>query len=470
MKFKIQNLIKFLLLSITMANLSIAQWYYQTNPIPPGSYVLGKVQFVSNSEGWITVGNGSLLHTTNEGQVWDVITPVPSDTPRSMLSDPAVSMSWTDDKHGWFIGWHGKGFQDARGAVLYYTTDGGVTWSKSYESSVQGEVGVQVQFINNATGWFSKFNLLTGQGQVYKTTDGGLSWNLAQMPLGLFYFVDSNNGWVVESKHVGPPPYGIFKTTNGGASWTKVYEDTIGPGFRALQFLDVNNGWVLGEETTLVLKTKNSGTTWGKVDIPQSVVRVKSLFFLNPDTGWISVKVWSSQLQREIPAIIFTSNGGATWVIQSTPNSNAGSVFSIYFVDVNNGWFTQDQCVSNCELPDSLDSLKVWVGLIGHTTNNGGVTSVEESELVIKSFELYQNYPNPFNPSTTIRFTLPRREYVTLKVFDPLGREVATLVDRELNAGEHSIVFDARDLPSGVYFAQMEAGNVVQRIKMMILK
>ena len=75
------------------------------------------------------------------------------------------------------------------------------------------------------------------------------------------------------------------------------------------------------------------------------------------------------------------------------------------------------------------------------------------------SYELYQNYPNPFNPATTIRFSLPQRSHVTLKVFDVLGREVATLVDGELNAGEHSVVYDAKDLPSGLYFYRLSSSH-----------
>lgn len=78
--------------------------------------------------------------------------------------------------------------------------------------------------------------------------------------------------------------------------------------------------------------------------------------------------------------------------------------------------------------------------------------------------------PNPFNLSTTIRFSLPQREHVTLKVFDVLGRKVATLVDAEMEVGEHSVNFNAEWIPSGVYFAQMKAGNVVQRIKMVLVK
>jgi hypothetical protein len=85
-------------------------------------------------------------------------------------------------------------------------------------------------------------------------------------------------------------------------------------------------------------------------------------------------------------------------------------------------------------------------------------------------FQLFQNYPNPFNPSTTIRFSLPHRSNVTLKVFDVLGREVATLVDGEMAASEHSVNFNAEWIPGGVYFAQLKAGNVIQRIKMVLVK
>jgi hypothetical protein len=91
-------------------------------------------------------------------------------------------------------------------------------------------------------------------------------------------------------------------------------------------------------------------------------------------------------------------------------------------------------------------------------------------EDVPRTFTLKQNYPNPFNPSTTISFLLPQRSYVTLKVFDVLGREVATLVDGEMEAGEHTVNFNAEWIPGGVYFAQMKAGNVVQRIKMVLVK
>jgi arylsulfatase A-like enzyme len=70
-------------------------------------------------------------------------------------------------------------------------------------------------------------------------------------------------------------------------------------------------------------------------------------------------------------------------------------------------------------------------------------------------FSLLQNYPNPFNPSTTIRFVLSRRSHVKLEILDVLGKEVMTLIDDELNPGEHSVIFEAQDLPSGIYFYRL---------------
>ncbi len=99
-----------------------------------------------------------------------------------------------------------------------------------------------------------------------------------------------------------------------------------------------------------------------------------------------------------------------------------------------------------------------------------GATGVEENEITPTNFILHQNYPNPFNPSTTISFTIPKSNYVTLKVYDVLGREVAELVNGDLQAGSHSINFDASRLSSGTYFYRLQAGNGVKMKKMMLIK
>ncbi|GAB5407710.1 MAG: hypothetical protein BalsKO_00750 [Balneolaceae bacterium] len=100
-----------------------------------------------------------------------------------------------------------------------------------------------------------------------------------------------------------------------------------------------------------------------------------------------------------------------------------------------------------------------------------GVSVSNESESErIGSFVLNQNYPNPFNPSTTIRFELPETGVTSLKVFDAIGREVATLIDGIKTQGVHSQKFDASDLSSGVYFYVLKSGDFTQTQKMLLMK
>jgi len=85
-------------------------------------------------------------------------------------------------------------------------------------------------------------------------------------------------------------------------------------------------------------------------------------------------------------------------------------------------------------------------------------------------FMLYQNYPNPFNPATTIRYTIPERRQVILKVYNTLGQEVAALVNEVIEPGLHEVLFDASSLPSGVYIYRIEAGEYVESKKLLFLK
>jgi len=98
------------------------------------------------------------------------------------------------------------------------------------------------------------------------------------------------------------------------------------------------------------------------------------------------------------------------------------------------------------------------------------ITNAEEEKLLPKNFSLYQNYPNPFNPSTFITYQLPRNSFVILKVFDLIGKEVATLVNGEKEAGKHSVEWNAEGLPSGVYFYKLSAGNFTQTKKMILIR
>jgi hypothetical protein len=99
-------------------------------------------------------------------------------------------------------------------------------------------------------------------------------------------------------------------------------------------------------------------------------------------------------------------------------------------------------------------------------------TSVNEKDKsqVLKRFDLCQNYPNPFNPTTTISFNLPSRSFVSLKVFNLLGREVATIVSEELSEGKYLRQWKAGDMASGVYFYRLQAGSFTETKKLLLLK
>jgi hypothetical protein len=98
------------------------------------------------------------------------------------------------------------------------------------------------------------------------------------------------------------------------------------------------------------------------------------------------------------------------------------------------------------------------------------ITEINGGEKYPKEYTLGQNYPNPFNPSTTIRYQIPDRSFVTLKIYDLLGREVAALVNEEKPAGTYELTWNAEGLPSGVYFYQLRTGSFTGTGKMVFLK
>jgi hypothetical protein len=130
------------------------------------------------------------------------------------------------------------------------------------------------------------------------------------------------------------------------------------------------------------------------------------------------------------------------------------------------------------------DSAELWVGIsIGENKEEiasnmnlaearyNTVTSVKEINSALPSaYDLKQNYPNPFNPSTMIRFNIPQKDYVSLKVYDILGNEVANLLSNTLDAGSHQINFNAGKLSSGIYFYQFITGSYSETKKMNLIK
>jgi hypothetical protein len=119
----------------------------------------------------------------------------------------------------------------------------------------------------------------------------------------------------------------------------------------------------------------------------------------------------------------------------------------------------------------SLDYTTEFTTSASFSLAPGTVTAVTgKASGVISSFKLNQNYPNPFNPSTVISYTVPYQSKVTLKVYNILGSEVATLVNENKPAGSYNVTFDASRLSSGVYIYQLKAGNFISTKKLVFLK
>jgi hypothetical protein len=130
--------------------------------------------------------------------------------------------------------------------------------------------------------------------------------------------------------------------------------------------------------------------------------------------------------------------------------------------------------VQNLQFVDE-STLMVQTGRAGYyriDISDTVTTSVEEKSPVQQpgSFTLYQNYPNPFNPETVIRFALPEARFVKGVVYDILGREVKTLLNGEMNSGNHEVKFDAMGFASGIYVFRLEAGKNSSAIKMVVGK
>jgi plastocyanin len=99
-----------------------------------------------------------------------------------------------------------------------------------------------------------------------------------------------------------------------------------------------------------------------------------------------------------------------------------------------------------------------------------GLTGIMDQNEQPDRFIVEQNYPNPFNPTTTISYALAQSDLVTVKVFNLLGEELATIVNGKESAGPHEIQFNAANLPSGIYFYRVQTGNAVQMRRMLLLK
>ncbi len=174
----------------------------------------------------------------------------------------------------------------------------------------------------------------------------------------------------------------------------------------------------------------------------------------------------SSQLLPEYPATVDGQRNFLNGLIQTVLNipNNKGMGF----------FYWEPDWISAPQLGSSWENLALF-DFAGNAANSFSVfnstpVSVSQRSNVPASFALHQNYPNPFNPTTHFRFSIANFEFVTLKVYDLLGREIATLVNGKKSPGTYEVLFDGSKLPSGVYFYRLESGRFAETKKLILIK
>jgi photosystem II stability/assembly factor-like uncharacterized protein len=255
------------------------------------------------------------------------------------------------------------------------------------------------------------------------------------------FFLNYNTGYCGSNNN-------LFKTTNAGLNWNNLY--SFGnAGINGIYFVNLNIGWV-GLGVGKVGYTTNGGINW-VVQQPDSMETADNygVYFIN-NLGWTGSGHYRS--------ILKSTDYGQRWGYQI--DTSGSNYFSI--VDTSHGW-----------------SDGTGLGFISRTTNGGGQIVYagisKNNKEIPKSFKLFQNFPNPFNSQTTIRFSLSKRTYAKLKIYDAAGKEMNLWESGKLlEAGMHELSFNANNLSSGVYFYELTVsdlkGNTVFReTKKMIL-
>ncbi len=463
--------------------------------IYPGTLALVTGSYFTNKDTGYVIGTGGYISkTTNAGASWQTI---------FCQSDKNFnSLFFTDLQNGYIVG---------NDSTILKTTDGGESWelkgsgftsnlnavsfpgsNTGYAAGEEGEIykiendsvsliqriGVSqpyndlnfIYFIDSLNGFTGGYN-----GKFFTTTDGGFSWTLTDFrpqdvitmwaikfyrnQIGivaagdkLLKTTDAGKHWDVINSNTTSTDVAllnkdtlisvgwngkIFKSFNGGDDWTNIDSPTNNV-LWSVDFIDSRVGFAVGRFGT-ILKTTDGGENWFTIESDTTETFTK-VYFLNSSKGYI---IGSKGV------MLFTNDGGTNWELQKS----------------NTRQHLNDLCFVN-------DTTGYIVGTNGTIlkTINGGTVGVKRVFAQRKTFSLFQNYPNPFNPSTVIKFTLKEDEKVTLKIFDILGREVTTLLNRKMKAGVYSVNFNATGLSAGVYFYRITAGNFVDVKKMILLK
>ena len=352
---------------------------------------------------------------------------------------------------------------------------------------------VLTQWVKTNSPWIGTINSLAASGTnlfagcrgVFLSTNNGTSWTAVDSGL-----TDSSvQSLAVSGTNLFAGTYygGVFLSTNNGASWTAVNSGLAHAPVYSFAVSGIN--LFAGTWNGGVCLSTNNGTSWTAVNSGLANLIVRSLtvsgtnLFAGTDSG-----------------VFLSTNNGTTWATVDSGLTNpyvqsfavsgtnlfAGTFGGSIFLSTNNGtsWTAVDSGFSHAPVYSlAVSGTNLFAG-----TWYNGVWRRPLSEMIASviflpdqipsGFRLAQNFPNPFNPSTTIQFGLLSASYVTLKIYNILGQEVATLLNEKRDAGQHSIQWNARGLPSGVYFyclyahptGAKQTSDFVQTKKLLLLK
>lgn len=413
-------------------------------------------------------GGGMILKTTNSGNQWNQIN---SGTLES-LSD----IHFFDHNQGICIGWNG---------TILITTDGGENWNPIL-SGTNAHL-ISIDFFGSEKGI-----IVGSSGTVLYTTNGGLNWTMRNNPtdkfLSSFRFLSENTGIAVGEDGI------IIKTTDNGITWESQSSGTD-KHLSEIFFIDELNGWIVSSEG-IILHTTNGGSATNQIVFSEDSIYVPTL----SDSGFTKIGNTSDNSAR-IDSIISVGSFYGYWGNFTRP----GFQYPFYLFQTMPG-FMGDTLGIIIQPHDSItvsfsnvdlcpfcdyevqeyfkDTLRfVFTFMDGNVysfsksipiSGEGHPSDVIDDKILPAKFVLEQNYPNPFNPSTSIQYAIASSQFVTLKAYDILGNEIATLVNEEKLMGRYEVDFQSTvgslQLASGVYYYQLRAGSFVETKKMVLLR
>ena len=334
------------------------------------------------------------------------------------------------------------------------STDGGVNWGAGSSPPGAGNEA-NYCFVAPFICCPSNPNILYAAGKsVYKSTNSGSSWigPYGTTVIGgtkILSMYSSNTS--VDSVYCGAVNGRIFRSVNAGLNWSNVTDSSITPDRYATD-ITVNpnrsNDIIVtygGFGTGHVFRSTNAGNNWQNIsgdlpDVPHHCVVMDPVYNQNIYVG--------SDL-----GVYVTTNSGANWHEYRTGMPYA-LAFDVTVVYPNR----------------KLRVATYGNGIYERKLLENPVSVNPVSNEIVSGYSLSQNYPNPFNPVTHLEFGISDLGFVSLKVYDVMGKEIKTLVNEIKSAGNYSMEFDGSDLPSGIYYYKIESGNFSQVRKMILLK